>query len=304
MSAPHIAILLATYNGARFVERQLTSFTEQSHDNWSLWISDDGSDDDTLPIIEAWQAANPGARVNLRKGPGRGAAQNFMSLLQASDIEADYYAFADQDDVWFADKLARALNRLPQGEHPCLYGARTMVTDMDLREIAPSVLKGTKLGFSNALVQNFAAGNTMVFNRAARDLVPRGAAAHNIVATDWLMYMLVSGAGGEVVFDPEPCLYYRQHDRNEIGYNAHLSAKMRRVAAVLQGRFSQWSAANLAVLREARLTPDNARILDAFTEARQASGMTAVTLLKQSGVLREGAMATRALYLAAFLGRI
>ena len=79
---------------------------------------------------------------------------------------------------------------------------------------------------------------------------------------------------------------------------------MRRVAAVLQGRFSLWSAAILAVLREARLTPVNARILDAFSEVLQASGMTAVTLLKQSGVLREGAMATRALYLAAFLGRI
>ncbi|MEL6646254.1 MAG: glycosyltransferase family 2 protein [Pseudomonadota bacterium] len=304
MSAPHIAILLATYNGARFIERQLTSIAQQTHENWSLWISDDGSDDGTLDIIEAWRAAHPHLVVQLRQGPRKGAAQNFMCLLQATEIEADYFAFADQDDVWFRDKLSCALSRLPQSEKPSLYGARTMVTDMDLNEIAPSVLKGTKLGFSNALVQNFAAGNTMLFNSAARDLVPLGAAEHDIIATDWLMYMLVSGAGGHVIFDTDPCLYYRQHDTNEIGYNAHLSAKLRRVIAVLQGRFSQWSEANLGVLREARLTPDNARILDAFIEARQTSGMTAVTLLKQSGVLREGAMATRALYLAAFMGRI
>ena len=73
---------------------------------------------------------------------------------------------------------------------------------------------------------------------------------------------------------------------------------------MLNGRFSEWAEANLEVLSGARLKPENAKILDAFIEARQASGMTAVTLLKQSGILREGVMATRALYFAAFVGRI
>ena len=303
-SEPHIAILLATYNGGRFLERQLDSFLKQSHKNWSLWISDDRSDDDTLQIIEDWRARHPDVELHVRQGPGRGAAQNFISLLLDPDIKAEFYSFSDQDDVWFEDKLTRALARFADMARPALYGARTVVTDTDLQHIAPSIREGKKLGFANALVQNFAAGNTMFFNGAARDLVPDEAADYDIAATDWLMYMLVSGAGGDVMFDREPCLYYRQHGDNEIGYNADLLAMVRRIAGLLGGRFSEWSAANLQVLSNARLTPKNAKILDAFSEARRVNGMTAVTLLKQSGILREGMMATRALYFAAFVGRL
>ena len=303
-SEPHIAILLATYNGARFLQRQLESFAAQTHKNWSLWISDDGSQDETLQIIDAWHARHPEVTVHMRQGPGRGAAQNFVSLLLDPEIKADFYSFSDQDDVWFEDKLSRALAAIADLSRPAIYGARTVVTDTNLQRIGPSLLQGKKLGFANALVQNFAAGNTMVLNEAARALVPDEAAQHDIIATDWLMYMLVSGAGGEVIFDPEPCLLYRQHGDNQIGYNADLVAKLRRIAALLNGRFSEWSAANLEVLSSARLKPDNAKILESFAEARQVNGMTAVTLLKQSGILREGAMATRALYFAAFVGRL
>ncbi|MEL7012477.1 MAG: glycosyltransferase family 2 protein, partial [Pseudomonadota bacterium] len=282
-SDPHIAILLATYNGARFLERQLDSLAKQSYKNWSLWISDDGSKDETLQIIDDWHARHPDVTLHMRRGPGRGAAQNFVSLLLDPDIKADFYSFSDQDDVWFEDKLSRALASVVDLSRPALYGARTVVTDTHLQRIAPSLLEGKELGFHNALVQNFAAGNTMVFNAAARDLVPDQAAQHDIVATDWLMYMLVSGAGGDVIFDREPCLFYRQHGDNQIGYNADWVAMLRRVRALLNGRFSEWSAANLQVLSNARLKPDNAKILEAFVEARQANGMTAVTLLKQSG---------------------
>lgn len=299
---------MATYNGARFLEKQLGSILEQTHKNVSLWISDDGSTDDTLDVVKAFADAHADVPVHLLDGPGRGAAQNFMSLLQNNEIEADYFSFADQDDVWFPDKLERAIALAPAGAQstarPFLYGSRTIVTDTELQQIAPSILNGTKIGFANALVQNFAAGNTMVFNAAARALLPDGATMHRVAATDWLMYLLVTGADGDVIFDPDPCLFYRQHDANEIGYNAHFRARVHRVRALMGGRFAQWSDANLGVLSKARLTPENARILEAFIEARQANGMTAVTLLKQSDIMREGTMATRALYFAAFLGRI
>jgi glycosyltransferase involved in cell wall biosynthesis len=305
---PHIAILMASYNGARFIEGQLQSILDQDHENWSLWISDDGSTDGTIELIEAFCKAHPEARIHLREGPKRGAAQNFLSLVTAEDIEADYWSFADQDDVWFPNKLSRALQVLPPADAttPFLYGARTAVTDMQLNQIGQSVLHGRGLGFQNALVQNFAAGNTMVFTHAARALFPKSAAKQEIVALDWMTYQLVAGAGGDVFFDHQPCLYYRQHDQNEIGYNFGVLAKFKRAVAVMNGRFGTWNRGNLAVLKDAHvpLTSENKAVLAAFEAAMASGGIKSALKLKQSGCHRQSALGTAALYVAAALGRI
>jgi glycosyltransferase involved in cell wall biosynthesis len=109
MGGRHVAILLATKNGSGFLNEQLRSYDHQTHRDWSLHVSDDGSSDETCTIVRKF--AREGTRtVSVRDGPKQGYWQNFMSLAQDRNLKADYFAFSDQDDVWYADKLERAMN--------------------------------------------------------------------------------------------------------------------------------------------------------------------------------------------------
>ena len=108
----HVAILMGTCNGARFLRAQLDTIAAQSHRDWRLVASDDGSADGTRAILAAFRDRHGPGRVEIRPGPRRGFAANFLWLAGDPGIGADYYAFADQDDLWHPDRLARGLDRL------------------------------------------------------------------------------------------------------------------------------------------------------------------------------------------------
>ena len=108
-----IAILLCTYNGSKYLREQLDSLIEQTHKNWILYVSDDGSSDDTLDILHHYQRTL-GTRLFIFEGPRQGFARNFISLIQNPLVDGDYFAFSDQDDIWLDDKLARSLAALQQ----------------------------------------------------------------------------------------------------------------------------------------------------------------------------------------------
>ena len=122
----NVAILLATRDGALFIDEQLASIGVQSHRNWTLIVSDDGSCDDTLAHVDAFarQCVQP---VVVRPGPRRGATMNFLTMAADPSIKADFFAFCDQDDVWYADKLERALAWLGSIDEsvPAAYFSRT-----------------------------------------------------------------------------------------------------------------------------------------------------------------------------------
>ena len=111
-NAPLVAILLCTYNGARFLAEQLDSLEAQPHQNWVVIASDDGSTDQTLEILQQYQAKWPLGKLMIRSGPQKGFCQNFLSLACDPEIKADYYAFCDQDDVWLPEKLEVALENI------------------------------------------------------------------------------------------------------------------------------------------------------------------------------------------------
>ena len=94
-NAPLVAILLCTYNGARFLPEQLDSLEAQTHQNWVVYASDDGSTDATLEILQQYQAKWPSGKLTIRTGPQKGFCQNFLSLTCDPNIRADYYAFCD-----------------------------------------------------------------------------------------------------------------------------------------------------------------------------------------------------------------
>src|SRR5690606_39980404 len=109
MGGARVTILMATRNGGKFLRAQLASIAGQSHGDWSLDVSDDGSTDGTTGIVAEFAAAHPERRGRLLRGPGRGGAANFLSLVARAGGRADYYAFAAQDDVGEHSRLARGL---------------------------------------------------------------------------------------------------------------------------------------------------------------------------------------------------
>src|SRR3954462_16018065 len=111
ISEEHVAILLCTFNGQNFLAEQLSSIAAQTHTCWELWTSDDGSRDDTKAILQSG-AGTSERSIRICAGPSQGFAANFLSLGRRRSIQANYYAFADQDDYWEPQKLSVALDWL------------------------------------------------------------------------------------------------------------------------------------------------------------------------------------------------
>jgi glycosyltransferase involved in cell wall biosynthesis len=301
---------MGLYLGAPFLPDQLASIAAQSHRNWALIAADDSPrDDGSAGLIADFAAAHPGHAISLRPGARAGFARNFLTLLQAVPAGMPYAALCDQDDVWFPDKLARAvamLARVP-GDEPAIYCAATVICDEDLHRIGLSAPFARPPDFRNALVQSIGGGNTMVLNRAAIDLAAAAAAeAPDPVAHDWWLYQLVTGCGGRVLRDPEPALYYRQHGDNLIGANLSAMARAARLLALLGGRFRRWNDTGLAALGASRhrLTPEAQTVLARFEAARRGPVRRRLRALAASGVYRQGRAGTAALWIACLIGRL
>nr|WP_024309955.1 glycosyltransferase family 2 protein [Pseudomonas sp. P818] len=306
--ASKVAILLCTYHGQHYLAEQLDSFAAQSHDNWEVWASDDGSEDDTHSILEAYKDRWGAGRLSIYSGPAEGFAANFLSLTCNASIDADFYAYSDQDDVWEVDKLTRALRWLESvpAEVPALYCSRTRLVDANNNEVGVSPLFAKAPSFANALMQNIGGGNTMVFNNAARNLLREAGENKSVITHDWWAYMVVTGCGGHVFYDSKPTLRYRQHGDNLVGMNSNWAARLKRIRMLFQGRFKHWNDCNISALRtlEHRLTPENREILQRFADARGMSLIPRLIHLKRSGIYRQTLLGNIGLIAAAILGKI
>lgn len=306
VEARSVAILLCTHNGERFLRQQLDSIASQTHANWRLFVSDDGSTDQTLNILREFSLLYPG-QVDLRMGPKTGQAiSNFLSLACNIEIDADFFAFCDQDDIWLPQKLERALTVLQSstGTIPSVYGGRTIIIDEDGKHIGFSPLFQRSPSFQNALVQNIAGGNTMVFNRSARDALAL-AAGPEPVMHDWWVYQLITGVGGQFFYDPQPFLEYRQHGKNLIGSNRNTSARFARLRHLFGGRFQEWRQKNAQALHHARhlLTPDASRTILELSSLENVDFKKRIFKLWRSGVYRQSAVDMFALYFATMFRR-
>jgi glycosyltransferase involved in cell wall biosynthesis len=230
-----VAIILSTRNGACFLLEQLQSFLDQSFARWTLHWRDDASDDETPAMMREF-AAGPGAGrvVEWNDNQGRlGILGSFLTLLRRAPGDS-IIAFADQDDVWLPEKLARgvaAISRL-DANTPVLYCARQMLVDATLHPIRLSSDLAQPPGFPQALTQNIATGCTVMLNPAASKLLAEAEEPSHTLH-DWWAYLLVTAAGGQVVFDREPTVLYRQHPHNAVG--VPLSRRKRAVAALRRG---------------------------------------------------------------------
>ncbi|WP_292493565.1 glycosyltransferase family 2 protein [Mesorhizobium sp.] len=301
-----MAVLMATKDGAAFIGEQLESLFAQSWPAVDLRVSDDGSTDATVAIVEAWRSRWNKGSVTLVDGPRKGFAANFRSMIIDPRIDADYYAFCDQDDVWEPDRLESAI-RWMEGEDsdmPLLFCSRTATISETGVPAGHSPLFRRPPSFRNALVQSIAGGNTMLFNRKARDLLVKASARTEFVSHDWWAYLIVTAAGGKVRYEPRPLVRYRQHAANLVGANVSWKARFSRLGRLFQGQFATWTDSNLRGLAVNRdlIARDAALCLRLFIRARKGSTSRRFSLLRKSGVYRQTLMGTLGLYLA-FLSR-
>lgn len=302
-----LAVLIGTFNGAQYLDEQLRSVADQRWSHIDVWASDDGSTDATGTILSRWAGAWQKGRFEVMRGPSRGFAENFRSLLVNPHVGADYVAFCDQDDVWLREKTERAVAALAVDPAvPALYCSRTIVIDAMGARISHSPRFTRLPDFRNALVQNIGGGNTMVMNRAAFELVRQAARLTDFVAHDWFAYLVVSGAGGKVIYSDEPHVLYRQHGRNVIGANSGFRARLIRAVQLLKGRFTGWNAHNLRGLEACRslLRQEAIEVMQHFALARKGSIMQRLRNLRESGVYRQNAGGQLSLFVACLLGRL
>ena len=227
---PLILVLMAVYNGEKYLQQQLDSILAQSHQNLRLICRDDGSADASVQLLQRYVCAHPGKVQLLQDDRGNlGAAGSFSALMQWAGAQACgshtvYYAFADQDDTWHPDKLTLCLQAMRRAENaaqdkPVLVHSDLRVVDADGSEIAASFihyqgLRAGKTSLAAQLVSNTVTGCTVLMNRALLNKslpVPDHAVMH-----DWWI-SLVASALGRRIFLPATLVDYRQHGSNTLG---------------------------------------------------------------------------------------
>jgi glycosyltransferase involved in cell wall biosynthesis len=218
-----IEILMATWNGERFIEEQLSSLFSQTFGDFRLIVRDDGSSDSTLAIVEQYRTLYSD-RVVIRKNSSRqGPFRTFSLLLEESS--SPYVAFCDQDDFWRPNKLELSISAMKaiEGEQgsgtPVLVFSDMTLVDEELRVIAPSLWKLGHINPDRAslgamLVQNLVTGCTVLANRSLilkGSPIPQGATMHDT----WLA--LIAVVFGVVQPLHETTVQYRQHRANAVG---------------------------------------------------------------------------------------
>ncbi|MCM1523275.1 MAG: glycosyltransferase family 2 protein [Ruminococcus sp.] len=219
-----VDILMAVYNGERFLREQIESVVSQSYTEWRLFICDDGSSDGSADIAEEYAERYPGKIFAAVNGvPARSACGNFMGMLRKSS--AEYVMFCDQDDVWHEDKIAVTLDKMREIEEgnpkkPVLIHTDLEIVDRELNVTAGSFmryqgLKARYKSLNRLLCQNNITGCTVMVNRALADIV-KDAPAEYMLMHDWWAG-LAAAAFGEIGFVDRATVKYRQHGGNQLG---------------------------------------------------------------------------------------
>jgi hypothetical protein len=222
---------------------------------------------------------------------------NFLSLACDQEIQADYYAFSDQDDVWLSNKLEMALSNILKNQDiglPYVYCGRTTYVDENMKLCGLSKEFNLPKTFNNALVHSVAGGNTMVFNTCAKNwLVKFG--MQPVASHDWWLYQISTGIGGKLFYDSQPYVFYRQHTKALIGGNTNLSSKFKRVVAVLNGRFKKYNDQNIKALLNLKkeLSDDAQKSLEKFNLLRNACFIQRLLMLNTCEVYRQTIWQTR-----------
>lgn len=283
--AERLEILLAVYNGERYLREQLESILRQSDGSWHLTLSDDGSTDRSAQIIEEYAGRYPEKITAHRSGRRFGNARDHFFYLMGR-CRADYMLFCDQDDVWYPDKVQRmrAALRGAEGQYgpktPILAFSDQVPTDAGLRPLAASLMRYQgqyfeSFDYRSILMQNVVTGGAMGVNRALAELA--GDAPADAIMHDWWL-AATAARFGHIAYIDAPLGVYRQHDGNAVGakdvgsagYIARKLSGLKGVRASILRKKAQAAAFRRRYLD--RLGPEDFAFLDAFARPRSGPG--------------------------------
>lgn len=280
-----VNIILATYNGEKYLREQLDSIMALDHDSFVLNVCDDCSTDSTVEIVREYIEKFP-EKIRLTVNEhNMGSTLSFLNNLYRVNKEnpSDYYMFCDQDDVWMSDKILISKNVMSKIERwrtksrPILVFNDALVVDRELNYLDRSFyrsnrLKVRKTGFPRMLMENKCIGCTMFMNKALVDLL--GETGPDIRYHDWWM-ALIASAFGTVRFVKAPTIMYRQHGNNQVGqttmgeYIKKRSSDKDDVRDRLKSTYRQ--AAFFKKIYFDKLNPRRQRRINAFTSLENAN---------------------------------
>ncbi len=209
MKEKKVAVIMSTYNGEKFIKEQLDSILNQTYKNVEIVVRDDGSKDKTVEIIKEYQKTNK--NIILHEGENLGFIKSFFELLKL--VEADYYSYADQDDIWIENKIELAVNSLNKLDNskPNMAFGNSDYYNEDMKFIGHGE-KNKKYSFLSALFSCVGQGMTMTVNKKTRDMIiedtPKTCFFH-----DWWTYLLCIGLGN-VAYDNVTTVKYRRRKEN------------------------------------------------------------------------------------------
>lgn len=215
-----VDVLLATYNGETYLAEQLDSILKQTYKDFHLFISDDNSKDNTVKILEEY--AKKDNRITIfKQEKNLGVASNFEFLL--SKVEAKYFMFSDQDDIWNEDKIEKTIKKIEESNSDIIFTDLLVVDDKlnvlynsywKLKGFDDKILKHNS--FEALYLNNYVTGCTMLMKKEIISKVLPLPKNSKYVLHDYWIALIISQSG-KLDFLNEATIKYRQHKNNRVG---------------------------------------------------------------------------------------
>ena len=224
-----IDILLATYNGSKYLHEQLDSILSQSYENINVIIRDDGSSDNTVMIVEEYEKKDSRVRLLSDNLGNLDFVRNFEELMKNSTSE--YLMFSDQDDIWYNNKVETSYKRIKAIEEingkscPILVHTNSKIMNYETRTKSLFISDYAKnSSFENSFFNFFVQGSTMLINASLkREALPF---SKEVYLHDRYLHLIAEFIGIRSYVDA-PTMDYRQHSNNEIGSRVNVIDKIK-----------------------------------------------------------------------------
>ena len=258
-----IAIIIATYNGEKYINELLESLVNQTYQNFRCYIHDDGSSDQTLEICLRYQEAYPENFLVLNYPASGGSKENFFSIIKY--VVEPYMMFCDQDDIWLPKKIELSLKKIKELEFsynskPLIVFSDLKIVDSNLNVLHNSYCNFKKvrknISFRDSLIQGIIPGCACILNRKLYSILNTYKNVNNIYMHDWWALALCLGVGGHYDIVEEPLILYRQHSNNTLGVKkANFFTAVRHVikeylTGELKAKKAEWVMRSINISKE------------------------------------------------------
>lgn len=262
-----ILVIMATFNGEKYLTEQLESIFNQEKVAVSVLVRDDGSKDKTCEILNSYQAQNKlqwytGKHLNVKKG-------YFDLMKKAADYDVDYVAFSDQDDVWDSDKMFIAVQFLDRldSKKPALYYCGQRLVNENLNFISNHTLNRQRTMVTRFVLSDFA-GCTGVFNTELLHEVIKYEPEYMLMHDTWILKVCLC-LGGQVLIDPDSHMNYRQHSKNTVGLGRSIPAYLKQVNQYLNEYHVELQMAELIKGYGDRMVPEYKKLANDICQYRE-----------------------------------